>query len=286
MSDDDSLTQARYLLLNPRYRDLMKLQKADDVDAAQGMYAIKQPHLQQPAHWALRLIDLQRRADVRTQMRQWVADSTLPRDLFCGWLITDAEPHALKMHIETHMVHRTPDGRRMLLRYFDPRVLDQLVYILDDVQRRALMGPIAQWCFLDANRRIQHIERPAPARGAIAIRSEQWDAIASTEEVERLRNGWLEVLDGKPLPANAYRQITTWMVIADEYQLDDMTDRASFVLLGIGKGWRFDRTPMFRDLLERHRATTAPLTDFFKNMTPADWKRIDQWSRQEPVIYA
>lgn len=48
-----------------------------------------------------------------------------------------------------------------------------------------------------------------------------------------------------------------------------MTDRVSFVLLGIDKGWRFDHTDLFRDLLHRHRVTGFSLTDFFERTTPA-----------------
>lgn len=286
MSNKEIIENARYLLINPRYRDVQHLQKASDIDAKNGLYAITQPHLTQPPHWALRLIDLQQRSDVREKMFQWVSDSKLPRDIFCGWWVTDADPGRVKMHIEQQMVQYTPDGRRMLLRYFDPRVLDQLVHILDDAQRYALMGPISQWGILDADRRIQCIERPSFTRGKISIRKEQWDAIARTEEVDRIRRCWQRLLDGHPLPDDHYYKIVSWLVIADEYQLDDMTDRTSFVLLGIDKGWRFDHTDIFRHLLHQHRMTSVTLTELFKQMTPDQWQYLDQWANKETAVYA
>lgn len=281
----------RYLLLNPRYDDPMALPGPEYIDATQGLYVIRQPHVQLPAHWALRLIDLQQRPDVAEQAEQWLADAdTVDRDLLGGWLTTDASPSAVVAHIERQMVQPTPDGRRMLLRFFDPRVMDQLVCLLDDAQQQVLMGPITHWTLPDADRRLLTIKRPTLPRNQLSpnatfIRTEQWEAIDLTETVERIRRCWQKVRQGNPLPADHYRRIRTWMSLADEHQLTDATDVTTFVLLGIEEGWRYDRTPDFQRLLRQHRDTDTPLTTLIEQMTSEEWSRLEQTHDRDPVSY-
>lgn len=280
------MLNSRYLLLNPRYYDLMSIKNASEITAKNGLYVIKQPHLKQPDNWALRLIDLQQRVDIRCQMQEWIEDKNLSRDLFCGWLTTDTAPEIIKIHIEQQLVQFTPDRRRMLLRYFDPRVLDQLICILDDTQRYALMGPINKWCFLDANHHIQNIERPSFKSGQTIIRAEQWQAIFQCEEIDRIRNAWKIISKDKMLPIDHYNRITTWIKIANTYKINDMTDHTAFVLLGLYKGWRFDQTEVFNNLFSHHKKTGLPLIMLFNKMTASNWSILDQQGYQEPIDYA
>ena len=281
----------RYLLLCPRYCDPMALSGPDQIDAAQGLYAISQPHVQLPAHWALRLVDLQQRPDIAAQAVQWLEDTrTFARDLFGGWLTTDASPVVIITHIEQHMVQRRPDGQRMLLRFFDPRVMDQLACLLDDAQRQVLMGPITHWTLPDADRRLLTIERPDLPRtrlspAATLIRTEQWQAIELTERVERIRRCWQNVLQGHPLPSDHYQRILTWMSLANAHGLSDETDVTTFILLGIEQGWRYDKTPAFQRLLRQHRGTDTPLTALIAQMTTQEWSHLTQTHHRDPVSY-
>lgn len=275
----------RYLLLNPRACDPMGLECAEQLDADDGLYAVAQPHIELPAHWALRLIDLHRRPDLREQLTQWLSNDTLPRGLLGGWLVTDAAPDLLRQHLEHQMVHLDPDGQRRLLRHFDPTIFDQIIHVLDAAQLRALMGTIEAWGYLDADRRVQTIERPDPVPGATSLRREQWAALAKAHEVNSIRRAWQALRQGEPLPDNHYRHITTWQAMADEHALEETTDRVSFVLLGIARGWRFDHTPFFRDLLNRHRTTDITLTDFLERVTAEQWARLEQWPHKDVVTY-
>lgn len=281
----------RFLLLNPRYNDPMALPGQEHVDAARGLYVVRQPHIKLPAHWALRLIDLGQRPDIAEQAKQWLADADIfSRDLFGGWLTTDAPPSVVVAHIERQMVQTTPDGRRMLLRFFAPQVMDQLVCLLDDAQQQVLMGPITHWTLPDVDRRLLTIERPALPRGrmspaATIIRAEQWEAISLTETVERIRRCWQKTQQGRPLPADHYRRIRTWMSLADEHELTDAADIVTFVLLGIEEGWRYDRTPDFQRLLRQHRDTDTPLTTLIAQMTTEEWSRLTQTHHRDPVSY-
>ena len=275
----------RYLLLNPRACDPMGLEGPEQIDADDGLYAVAQPHVELPAHWALRLIDLHQRLDLREQLAQWLSDDTLPRGLLGGWFVTDAAPDLLRQHLERQIVQHDPDGQRRLLRHFDPTIFDQIIPMLDAAQLRALMGPIEAWGYLDADRRVQMIKRPAPMSGSTSLRREQWAALAKAHEVNDIRRAWQALRQGEPLPDNHYRHITTWQAMADEHALKETTDRVSFVLLGIVRGWRFDHTPFFRDLLNRHRATDISLPSFLKQITADQWARLDAWPHKDVVTY-
>lgn len=275
----------RYLLLNPRYCDPMNLDDAEAVNADDGLYAVAQPHIELPAHWALRLIDLHRRPDLREQLARWLSDDTHPRGLLSGWLVTDAAPDLLRQHLECQMVQPDPDGQRRLLRYFDPTILDQIIHVLDAAQLRALMGPIEAWGYLDVDRRFQMLERPAPMSRGTQLRREQWAALTRAHEVNSIRRAWQPMRYGEPLPDDHYRHITTWQTIADEYALEDVSDRVAFAMLGIDRGWRFDRTPFFRDLMSRHRTTHIPLIVFLERVTADQWARLDAWPHKDVVTY-
>lgn len=272
----------RYLLLNPRHQDPQRLQTTHDVGTDKGLYVIRQPHLEQPAHWALRLIDLHKRPDLEAMSWQWRDDTRWPREVFCGWLVTTASPIEMVTHLERQLVQHTPDRRRMLLRYFDPRVLDQLEHILDDSQRRALLGPITHWTLLDIHREPHTLVRPETERHPRPIDQAQWEAIGCSDEVEHIRRAWLRYDATKPLPRDHYTIIMAWLALADHYALNDSTDRITFVLIGAQLRWRFDMTPAFHQLMTRHRIEGLSLTVMLKTMTAREWALIEQWKHREP----
>lgn len=271
-----------YLLLNPRHQDPQQVQSAHDITADKGLYVIRQPHLKQPAHWALRLIDLYRRPDLQAKAQQWRNDPLWPRETFCGWLATEASPQDMVSHLEAQLVQRTPDQRRMLLRYFDPRVLDQLEHILDDAQRRVLMGPVTHWTLLDSHRQDHTLVRPLLYVRSRGIDQAQWHTIENTDEVERIRQAWLNYIAPAELPNDHYAVIMAWLKRADQHELDDSTDRITFVLIGAQLHWRFDATPLLRQLINLHHTTGRSLTALLNATTPEEWHRVEQWTRREP----
>lgn len=282
ISDAQPVPSPRYLLLNPRHRDPQQLQHDQDVTADKGLYVIHQPHLEQPAHWALRLVDLQQRPDIRAAAQQWSMDPRWPRETFCGWLTAEVSPLEMVAHLERQLVQQTPDNRRMLLRYFDPRVLDQLEHILDEHQRAALLGPITHWTFLDIHRHERTLQCSALHHRFNLINESQWQAIGYTSEVEHIRQAWLDYIAPAQLPNDHYSLIMAWLALADQHELQDSTDRLTFVLIGVQLRWRFDLTPGFRQLMARQHTEERSLTALLKMMPSDEWAHIEQWTRQEP----
>lgn len=75
------------------------------------------------------------------------------------WLVSNQPGAVIKEHLQSQLFTRLPTGEEVLLRYYDPRVLEQLLdNVLDQKQRRELAGPIAHWWFWSAdNGRRRHV---------------------------------------------------------------------------------------------------------------------------------
>lgn len=276
------LNKPRYLLINPRYLDPMKIDNEKEISPTNGLYNITQPHLKQPLHWALRLIDLKHRPDIEKKAQDWIKNpNAVPRETISGWLSTDASPTAIKYHLEHQMVQETPDGRQMLLRYFDPRVLEQLIYILTQTQLNQIMGPITHWSYLDSLYGTNTIFRPTASAQQNMIQEEQWDSIQTIEEVEHIHL-CLQRMHQSTIPSdNQYELVRKWIKISDSHNITDKTDRTAFILLGLELQWRFDQTYLFKKIFSRYNNTGTPLTNLIENISAVEWKNITQISSGE-----
>lgn len=77
----------------------------------------------------------------RIEAREQQGDSYL-----CGLLNSDAENSVLSAHLSRLLVRtRQDNGQRYLLRYYDPRVMRHLQWLLTDKQHVAFCGPISVW---------------------------------------------------------------------------------------------------------------------------------------------
>lgn len=73
-----------------------------------------------------------------------------------SWLIAHQDIQALAQILRLHLETELPDGRRALLRFWDPRVLAGLAEILGPEQRREFFGYIFEWhLLLDREKRVQ-----------------------------------------------------------------------------------------------------------------------------------
>lgn len=70
------------------------------------------------------------------------------------WLIAPQDLEGLGQLLQLRMDVILPDGRKALLRFWDPRVLVNLARTLDASQREALFGHIHEWHLLHEGRRV------------------------------------------------------------------------------------------------------------------------------------
>ncbi|WP_353980322.1 DUF4123 domain-containing protein [Salinicola endophyticus] len=69
----------------------------------------------------------------------------------CALLWADVEADVLRDQLSRYCLAATPASRWMYCRYFDPRVMTHLRWILAQDQLHSLLGRISRWAFLDAS---------------------------------------------------------------------------------------------------------------------------------------
>lgn len=104
----------------------------------------------------------------------WLIDVAMRNDIFnelitlevdkpsVSWLVGPQDLAGLAQLLQLRLGARLPDGRSVLLRFWDPRVLLVLVRTLDDEQRNEFFNHIHEWLFLHEGQRLR-IGRPDAA---------------------------------------------------------------------------------------------------------------------------
>ena len=74
------------------------------------------------------------------------------------WLVSELDLHGLMQLLQLQLDARLPDGRVALVRFWDPRVLAELVNVLTPEQRETFFAHIHEWHLLRNGERV-HIGR-------------------------------------------------------------------------------------------------------------------------------
>lgn len=74
------------------------------------------------------------------------------------WLMSETDLHGLAQLLRLKLDARLPDGRIALVRFWDPRVLAELVSVLNPEQRETFFAHIHEWHLLRNGERV-HIGR-------------------------------------------------------------------------------------------------------------------------------
>lgn len=116
-------------------------------------------------------IDLLVRADV------W--DRVNDHPFFSMLLRSQADASRLALHLSRQLTVTIPEGGRALLRWYDPRVLRHLRWLITPAQWRVLGGPVTAWTWRDAQRQWHTHEstgEPAPI-SSLRPTAGQWAVI-------------------------------------------------------------------------------------------------------------
>lgn len=80
--------------------------------------------------------------------------------------------HLVQVQLRRLLTVRTPEGRGVFFRYFDPQVFALLVPTFDQQQLRELFGPVQAWYLPDPHGR--HRQRYVLRRGALVVQQDPW----------------------------------------------------------------------------------------------------------------
>jgi hypothetical protein len=182
-----------------------------------------------------------------------------------GWMLplrTEASFEALRSHCRRFPEARLPDGRIVLFRWYDSRVLNDLLPVLDLEERRPLFGPIATlWTEDPAGELVEH-QAPAPGPaitlpiGLFPIRPIIMTAL--TNRAERAMDQRIAAFLRKELPERTQKieqpRLMAWIgrMRGRAATHSVITERGlmKWMLLAIFIGQEFDEKPVFRAVLE------------------------------------
>ncbi|WP_440965061.1 DUF4123 domain-containing protein [Massilia sp. GER05] len=101
------------------------------------------------AHAGPWLIDVVRAPDQLQSLHD--LEQALPS---VSWLISAIDLEGLSQLLQLKLDAQLPDGRKVLLRFYDPRVLGNLMHTMNNAQRAEFVHLIDEWHFIHDGRRV------------------------------------------------------------------------------------------------------------------------------------
>jgi hypothetical protein len=149
-----------------------------------------------------------------------------------------------------------PDNYPILLRHFDPRVLHELVSVLNDEQAETFWALDGVWAYVDRARQLKTISlhKADPLKrfeAPLSLSQSQADQLLAAAEVDRvmpelIREASEQFLAIAPLERVPFTR--TWLKQADDFQLTSFADRVLLAVLALKLGSDFLTQPKWQPL--------------------------------------
>ncbi|HIY70593.1 MAG TPA: DUF4123 domain-containing protein [Candidatus Luteimonas excrementigallinarum] len=194
-----------------------------------------------------------------------------------AWLFSRHDLPRVAGRLGRWAVHRRQDGRRTLIRFWDPAVMDQLWAISTMAQRSSFLGPVSSWAWLDrwsalATQSSSKTTSPEPPS---AYTSEQWARLDHIGPINRL---WVKAhAEGIALTREHIVSVEHALQRADAAGINDPDDLLHYAWRAVSVASDFDSHPTIRALLaarEPDQAFSYVVSDLDKE----DWRRIAEES--------
>lgn len=187
------------------------------------------PILSSKAPTMPQLLDLaslsnEQRSALLERVDRWDRDSDTP--FFSLLIKSTATSTQVAAHLSRQLIVRAPDGSDALLRWYDPRVIRHLYWLLAPEQLRALSGPVATWTWREHDSHWATHEVPIAADRVVRLRidDEQWSAVGRFGVLNRTI---LQLGRSATSPCRddgLYRRIDA--CLREAYELHELTDEA------------------------------------------------------------
>ncbi|WP_445619152.1 DUF4123 domain-containing protein [Kushneria sp. Sum13] len=267
----------RYLLLDPVLHDpleasrraLQSMQKAMPPE----VYLIDDPRVDRAPEARLRLYVVPEGSELDQQIERWMV-SEKDRKSICGWLSTHYSLHMLGRHLQRMLIQPVPDGTRMLLRFFDPRVLHHLRQILSSEQLGCLLGPIKSWRYPDINGNWNRLTSSSLGLHQPGLTGEQWRSIERLSAINLCIQAWQHNVKGASLPDDASIKVDHLLEKAFHHDIKEQTEMVAFVLHGLATQPDFDDHPIMQKLLRKRRFEKTGYLALTDALGETDWQAI------------
>lgn len=174
------------------------------------------------------------------------------RPCISGWLESTLSTQALALTLKASMVQPIPNGRKALIRLYDPRVLQHLHVLLGEEQLAALISPVIRWTYSDWNRDLQTIEIKEPRR-QVNLTEDQWASIKRFDATSHVVSVWrdMRVESERKVPHDASVKADRQVANALNYGLESQMDVTAYALCGLEYREDFDRIPEVQNMLRQ-----------------------------------
>ncbi|MCK0746814.1 DUF4123 domain-containing protein [Chromohalobacter nigrandesensis] len=204
-------------------------------------------------------------------------ESLLEPAPFCGWIFTQQARSTVAAYISRQLAQTTPEGKRALLRFYDPRVMSQLPRILHPSQLSALLGPIDRWVYLDRHGRLCCIEPHADKRhlGRLRLTTDQWQAIRRIGQINRCLQRCRSLPEqDRPAQVDDAERIDDLIVAAQAHGLYERADVTAFVLHGLTIHATFYEHPIMQRLLRNLAVESLGYIELTNRLAERDWETM------------
>lgn len=212
-----------------------------------------------PQLLALEALNESDRIDLLIRADAW--DQVNDQPFFSLLLQSQVDTNRLALHLSRHLAVTTPDGGRALLRWYDPRTLRHLRWLITPAQWGILSGPVTAWTWRDAQRHWHTDECVGDFSPISSLRptADQWAVIGRLGVLNRTLAQLRRNAPGLLLDDAACQRIDGLLCQAfDEIGLTDEADARLFVEQGLRYHHDVHRHPAIQQrlALARDQQTT------------------------------
>lgn len=168
---------------------------------------------------------------VRTMRHGWTV----------SWLSSPLALNDLADHLAGHLNGELADGRDVLVRYYDPRLLAAFIAHLDEQTKTALLGPICQWAWWDRDLSWMTVQGGNESKSSCIthtkISAVTQEAMAAAAKNDLFNSALLE--DSEPdefsswLPHTLYHAVCRQLDRAEKLGLKQSADLLLFLSLAL-----------------------------------------------------
>jgi hypothetical protein len=195
----------------------------------------------------------------------------------CAWLFTDDSLKRLHLSLLQRLDARYPDGERIYLRYFDPRVMPRLADLLRLITDQPysnlsqLFGSVLTWCHLNREGRLQRYDNPRQGNSGFGgyLRFDE-NTAASIDRIEMINLTARALLERSiPCKQSDDGMIDTHLVHAKNLGLQKSADMVAYTWRAIRYGPAFTRQPGLHELIMQSAVNGIPFDALIEDGSPS-----------------
>lgn len=167
-----------------------------------------------------------------------------------------------------------PDNFRVLLRYFDGRILPTLLSVLPAAQRKPFLGCAREWHYVDRNGDLQTVadvqfESDDAFEPPLKLDDKQQAALLHASEIDMVIDQLHRHMQFDEAPPGQYQRVAPLVDAARSYGIKDTPHIAMFCLIGLQEDVEFHKQPDWSPLLAKVKAEVLTFPQALDQMEEA-----------------